>query len=103
MFCMKISMKRFLLCYLVNAGKGYDLPLCFLILKKHERPSKSKILINYAILSVNFTKVVPSRILVEENCHCVKSVHIRSYSGPHFSRIRSEYGEIRSISPYSVG
>ena len=34
--------------------------------------------------------------------HCVKSVRIRSYSNPHFSHIRIEYGEIRSISPYSV-
>ena len=34
-----------------------------------------------------------------------KKWRIRSYSGPHFSassRIRNEYGEIRSISPYSV-
>ena len=34
--------------------------------------------------------------------YCVKSVHIRTYSGLHFSRIWTEYGEIRSISPYSV-
>ena len=37
----------------------------------------------------------------------VKSVHIWSYSGPHFpapafSRIRTEFGKIRSISPYSA-
>ena len=25
--------------------------------------------------------------------HCIKRVRIRSYSGPHFSRIRTEYGE----------
>ena len=34
--------------------------------------------------------------------HCVKSVRIRSYSDPHFSRIRTEYGEIIRISSYSV-
>ena len=37
--------------------------------------------------------------------HCVKRVHIRSYSCPHFSRISrnwTEYEEIRIISPYSV-
>ena len=37
--------------------------------------------------------------------HCVKTVCIRSYSGQHFttfSRIRTEYGEILRISPYSV-
>ena len=36
------------------------------------------------------------------NKGCVKSVHIRSYFSPHFSRIWTEYGEIRRISPYSV-
>ena len=34
--------------------------------------------------------------------HCVKSIHIRSYSGPHFYRIWTEYGEILRISPYSI-
>ena len=37
--------------------------------------------------------------------HWVKCVRIRSCSGPHFScifRIWTEYGEIRSISPYLV-
>ena len=33
----------------------------------------------------------------------MKSVRIRSYSGPLFFRIRTEYGEVRSVSPYSVG
>ena len=34
--------------------------------------------------------------------HCIKSVRIRCYSSPHFSLIRTEYGEKRSISPYSI-
>ena len=34
--------------------------------------------------------------------HCVKSVRIRSFSGPYFPRNRTEYEEITSISPYSV-
>ena len=34
--------------------------------------------------------------------HCVKSVQIGSFFWSLFSRIRTEYGEIRSISPYSV-
>ena len=41
-----------------------------------------------------------------EICRCVKTVHIRSYSGLYFyrmSRIRTEYGDILRISPYSVG
>ena len=35
------------------------------------------------------------------NHHCVKSVQIRSFFWSVFSRIRTEYGEMRSISPYS--
>ena len=34
--------------------------------------------------------------------HGVKSVQIRSYFWSVFSCIRTEYGEIQSISPYSV-
>ena len=34
--------------------------------------------------------------------HFVKSVQARSFFWSAFSRIRTEYGEIRSISPYSV-
>ena len=34
--------------------------------------------------------------------HCVKSVQIRTFFWSVFPRIRTEYGEIRSISPYSV-
>ena len=34
--------------------------------------------------------------------HCVKSIQIWSFFWSVFSRIRTEYGEIRIISPYSV-
>ena len=34
--------------------------------------------------------------------HCVKSVRIRSFSGPLFPGFRLEYEEILRISPYSV-
>ena len=34
--------------------------------------------------------------------HCVKSIQIRSFFWSVFSRIRTEYGEIRSIIPYTV-
>ena len=34
--------------------------------------------------------------------HCVKCVQIHSYFWSLFSHIWTEYGEIRSISPYSV-
>ena len=33
---------------------------------------------------------------------CEKSVSILSYSAPYFSGIRTEYGEVLRISPYSV-
>ena len=39
---------------------------------------------------------------VQNNKVMRKSVCIPSQSGPHFCRIRTEYGEIGSISPYSV-
>ena len=34
--------------------------------------------------------------------HCLESVQIRSFFWSVFSRIRTEYGEIRIISPYSI-
>ena len=34
--------------------------------------------------------------------HCVKSVQIQSYFWSVFSCIRTEYGDLRSKSPYSV-
>ena len=39
---------------------------------------------------------------INEDGYCVKSVHIRSFFWSVFSRIWNEYGEIQSISPYSV-
>ena len=38
----------------------------------------------------------------EKRNHCLKSVQIQSFFWSLFSRIWTEYGEIRSISPYSV-
>ena len=40
--------------------------------------------------------------LIYRSLYCVKSVQIRSYFWSVFPRIRTEYGEIRSISSYSV-
>ena len=56
--------------------------------------------IQHAISLVNWNDVVWNDILL--NVHCVKSVQIRSFLWSVFSRIRTEYGELRSISPYSV-
>ena len=60
------------------------------------RPNKS-----YACL----LNVEPINSMFLKTFHCVKSVRIRSYSGPHFYRIfpHSEWiGRIRCISLYSV-
>ena len=38
----------------------------------------------------------------EMEWYCVKSVQIWNFFWSVFSRIRTEYGEIRSTSPYSV-
>ena len=40
--------------------------------------------------------------LILDLFHCVKSGQIRSFFWSVFSRIRTEYGEMQSISPYSV-
>ena len=65
---------------------------------------------NRRILSINdqfskFTQLyaVPDlTAATSAKCYCVKSVQIRSYFWSLFSRIWNEYGEIRSISPYSL-
>ena len=44
-----------------------------------------------------------SHILILISPYCVKNVLIRSYSGPYFPNIWTEYRGIQSISPYSVG
>ena len=49
------------------------------------------------------TKLLIHPAIIENTLdHCVKSVQIRSFFWSVFSRIRTEYGETRSISPYSV-
>ena len=49
-----------------------------------------------------FTLDAEEAVKCLESNHCVKSVRIRSFFWSIFSRIRTEFGEIRSISPYSV-
>ena len=39
---------------------------------------------------------------IEDNSHCVKSVHIRSFSGPHFSLIFPHSDWIRRDTDYGV-
>ena len=73
----------------------------------------------YLLLHVIPTKILTTTLLgitpLIRHLHCLKSVRIRSYFGlyfpvfglnteryPVFSCIRTEYGEILRISPYSV-
>ena len=44
----------------------------------------------------------PSRPKICFENQCVKSVCVRSFTGPYFPAFRTEHGEIRIISPYSV-
>ena len=60
----------------------------------------------WLLLNILVSLVITLGIDVHKICpecnHCVKSVQIRSFFWPVFSRIRNEYGEILRISPYSV-
>ena len=47
--------------------------------------------------------IMAAHLKILKLLHCVKSVQIRSFCWSVFSRIRTENGEIQSISPYSVG
>ena len=46
--------------------------------------------------------LIQVNIMIQGMLHCVKCVQIRSLFWSVFSRIRTEYGEILRISPYSV-
>ena len=54
------------------------------------------------LTSVNLNVWYPKNSIRPVEYHCVKSVQIRSFFCSAFSRIRTEYEEIRSKSPYSV-
>ena len=54
----------------------------------------------FCLPSTGYVKTL-LQFLVQHN-HYVKSVQIRSFFCSVFSHIRTEYGEIRSISSYSV-
>ena len=53
----------------------------------------------YKIITLALNGLMNSQL---HDPHCVKSVQIRSFFWAVVSRIRTEYGEIRSISQYSV-
>ena len=58
-------------------------------------PTLAKKHVNRVHLKRNYI----SKIII---LHCVKSFRIGSCSGPYFPHIRTEYGEIQSISSYSL-
>ena len=57
---------------------------------------------NFICSYINYTFCLISVNAILRPLHCVKSVQIRSFFWSVFSSIQTEYGDIRSISPYSV-
>ena len=56
-------------------------------------------IVNFEPISEHFLVLARHKY---KDWHSVKSVQIRSFCWSVFSHIRTEYREIRSISPYSV-
>ena len=58
---------------------------------------------NHVVYSIIVPRIMSRKEFKEmRKIDCVKSVQIRSFFLSVFSRIRTEYGEIQSISPYSI-
>ena len=96
-----------------NCVKKKDLFLnfCFILAtsadtksKKNNKPKIDKmnqpVVFRKTIKSSGYTKDKPRYCI--ETIHCVKIVKIWCFFWPVFPRIGTEYGEIRSISSYSV-
>ena len=102
------------LIFLKNLIKKYFLPLLHVMQNKLPLLMKSYIdqnkglscWLNHKLKTslANFfnDQVNENTVYKISNCYCVKSVQIRSFLWSVLSRICTEYGEIRSISPYSV-
>ena len=56
----------------------------------------------HKIFTAKYSKTLSLNNECKTKEHCVKCVQIRSFFWSLFSRIRTEYVEIRSMSPYSV-
>ena len=77
-----------------NARAYFDENLIFHILWKHS--------FVFQIIAFHNSQIVKTKICeIFGNHHWVKSTQIRSFYWSVFSRIRTEYGEIRGVSPYS--
>ena len=57
---------------------------------------------NLHVILCSWNSAIEKVVFTFEAMHCVKSVQIRSIFWSVFSKIRTEYGEILRISPYSV-
>ena len=90
------------ICHWINTSEKYKKDLVFLVIKilKH--------ITNHFLLLERLPLQQPIPFKVNASLYCVKSVRIRSYCGPHFSRIfpyldwmwvslriQSEYGKMR--------
>ena len=72
------------------------------ILKKFVKSKSYQKVRHHCYYTGKYRSEVHSICNLRFNIHCVKFVQIRSFFWPVFSRIRTEYGEILRISPYSV-
>ena len=88
----------FLLKFLCTKDKieGNIISVQLILLSKGKKPSQNSRQRWGSTLSIHQSRGL------HVNFHCVKNVQIRSFFWSVFSRIRTEYGEIQSISPYSV-
>ena len=68
--------------------------------KKRVKMKEAEIIEVYKMIITVARKLIS--ITWYNNLHCVKCVQIRSFFWSVSSRIRTEYGEVRSFSPYSV-
>ena len=69
---------------------------------KTEVYGKSLLAIEKEISVLRCHKVMKRAVSLNTLAHCVKSVQLQSFFCSVFPRIRTEYREVRNISPYSV-
>ena len=101
----KLSKKGFSMeCLITDFSRisGITASICFLGCRLgtgHQDPSISQIFLKFPYILIFWAlEFAPYRA----NRHCVKSVQRQSFFWSAFSRIRTEYGDILRISPYSV-
>ena len=101
----KLSKKGFSMqCLITDFSRisGITANICFLGCRHgtgHQDPSISQIFLKFPYILIFWASEFAP---YSANRHCVKSVQRQSFFWSAFSRIRTEYGDIFRISPYSV-